>query len=92
MSATLKEGAVVLVNRCSYLFRKPKIGDIVVLYNPDKNLKDERYIIKRVQKIKKIGDEELCFVVGDNEKESKDSRHFGWIKKDSILGKVIYVS
>lgn len=43
-------------------------------------------MIKRIQKIR--GNE--YFVVGDNKKESTDSRNFGWIKKDQIIGKVIW--
>ena len=33
--------------------------------------------------------EEDYFVMGDNRKESLDSRHFGTIKQEQILGKVI---
>lgn len=81
MEPTLKQNQIVIVSSIPYLFRKPKIGDIVVL-------KRQKYIIKRIAAIKK----EQVFVVGDNKKESRDSREFGWIKKDRILGKVIYIS
>lgn len=79
MNPTLKAGDVVLINRLSYIFGIPKIGDIVVL-------KKERYIIKRIVKIK----EGKFFIVGDNKKESTDSRNFGWVSKKEIIGKAIF--
>ncbi len=80
MEPTLKQNQIVLASSIPYFFKKPKVGDIVVL-------KRQKYIIKRISKIKK----EKIFVEGDNKKESTDSRSFGWIGKDSILGKVIYI-
>lgn len=84
MQPTIKDGTAVLVNRLAYLLKKPKIGDIVVL-------KRQKYIIKRIAAINPSADGEQVFVIGDNQKESNDSRHFGWIGKDNILGKVIYI-
>lgn len=78
MLPTFKSGDVVLVNRLSYLLSKPKVGDFVVL-------KRQKYIIKRIAAIRK----EQVFVIGDNKKESIDSRSFGWIHKKEIVGKVI---
>lgn len=83
MTPAFKENDVVLVNRLSYFFSKPKIGDIVVL-------KRERYIIKRIAKIDLSADGQKFFVIGDNQKESTDSRNFGWIDKKEIIGKVFY--
>ncbi|MEK7451052.1 MAG: nickel-type superoxide dismutase maturation protease [Patescibacteria group bacterium] len=80
MEPTLKQNQIVMVSSIPYFFKKPKVGDIVVL-------KRQKYIIKRIAAIKK----EQIFVIGDNKKESRDSRHFGWIEKDNILGKVIYI-
>ena len=80
MFPTLKPGQDVLVFNWSYLFSKPRIGDIVVIR---KNGKD---IIKRIQKIL---DREY-FVEGDNKKQSTDSRNFGPIDKSQLIGKVIW--
>lgn len=41
--------------------------------------------IKRITHIEK----KRVFVVGDNDAASTDSREFGWISRDQILGKVI---
>lgn len=79
MSSAFKENDTVLVNRLSYFLSKPKIGDVIVL-------KHGKYIIKRIKAIR--GDK--IFVVGDNTKETTDSRNFGWINKKEIVGKVIF--
>ena len=82
MMPRLKSGQSVLVNRLSYLFTKPKIGDVVALKDP----RDKKILIKRISEIK-IGQ---CFVLGDNKKASTDSRTFGWIRKKDIIGKLVY--
>lgn len=44
------------------------------------------------EKIKRIQDtrEGEIYVVGDHEETSTDSRHFGWIPKDTVLARVIW--
>ncbi len=79
MYPAFNSGDVVLVNRLAFFFKNPKIGDIIVL-------KKERDIIKRIIKVK----DNRFFVVGDNKKESTDSRQFGWIGRKEIVGKVIF--
>lgn len=70
-------GQEILVSSLPYLFSKLKTGHLIAFKD------GEKFIIKRVKKIN--GDEVL--VKGDNGKDSKD---FGWIEKNRILGKVIY--
>jgi len=79
MEPLLKEGQQILANKTSYIIGKPKIGDIVVA-----KLKNN-YIIKKIEKAR----ENKYFIVGENIKESTDSREFGWIEKKDIVGKVI---
>ena len=62
-------------------FKNLKMGDVVVLGKPRQGTK----IVKRIAKIKNG----QYFVIGDNLNESLDSRSFGWVKKEAILGKVI---
>ena len=81
MSPTLSEGDVVLVNRLTYWFTPPDIGDVVVLRDP----RNGNVLIKRVTAIKG----EKYFVQGDNKKYSTDSRVFGMIGRLDIIGKVI---
>ena len=77
MFPTLKEGQDVL--SLNWFF-KPKVGDIIVLKYGGKEM------VKRVEKI----DDQEVFVVGDNEAESTDSRDFGTVNMDKIVGKVVY--
>lgn len=67
---------MVLVSK----FGKIKSGDVVVF-----KIKDAVYI-KRIEK--KKGDR--YFLIGDNRKESIDSRKFGWMDEKDIIGKVIF--
>ena len=63
-------------------FVKPKMGDIVVIKQNGKDL------IKRVTKISRS----RIFVTGDNLDGSTDSRHFGSVSMDQLIGKVVYSS
>jgi len=77
MLPTLKSGQDVLV---WYWFLNPKIGDLVAIKVNGKEM------VKRIQST----NGRRYFVVGDNEKESTDSRNFGWIRKSEIIGKVVW--
>lgn len=63
-------------------FINPKVGDIVVIKKGGKE------IVKRIQKI----DDRRIFVIGDNLNQSTDSRDFGPVNMDQVVGKVIYAS
>ena len=76
MQPTLYPGQDVLSLNWFY---KPKVGDIVIV---------KEGIIKRVTKLE--GDQ--VFVEGDNKNSSTDSRHFGAVSIDQIIGKVVYQS
>lgn len=60
----------------TFNWSKPKVGDVVVVKGK---------IIKRIQKI--MGDK--VYLVGDNQAESTDSRHFGLVEKSQIVGRVL---
>lgn len=81
MEPTLRQGQSVLVSSIPFFIAKPKIGDIVVFR------KDQKVFIKRISKV----DGNKFFVCGDNEQDSFDSRVIGWVKKEDILGKVIFL-
>jgi len=78
MQPTLKSGDYLVVNKLS---KKFSVGDIVVFEHGDK------FLVKRIGKI--VG--ENFFVVGDNKNHSNDSRQFGTIKNNSIIGKVCFI-
>jgi len=63
-------------------YRKPKVGDVVVVKDP----RGEKLLLKRIESIK--GKE--IFVRGDSPQWSTDSRTFGAISGKAIVGKVIF--
>lgn len=81
MHPTLQENEVVFVNRLSFLFHPPQIGDIIVF----RDSRAKKVLIKRITN----KDKEKYFVEGDNKKHSTDSREFGMIRMNEIIGKVI---
>lgn len=82
MFPTLVPGQDVVSFNWSYLSRKPKVGDIVVIKVEGKSM------VKRVKSVQ--GNE--IMVEGDNIDQSTDSRHFGAVTADQIVGQVIYQS
>lgn len=81
MEPTIKNGESILVSSIPFLFSKPKIGDIVAFLEKD----SRKVFIKRIIKMNK----NKYFLTGDNKKDSKDSRVFGWIGRREIVGKVV---
>jgi len=90
MLPELIPGQNILSFNWAYLIGKPKKGDIVVIKQNGKEM------VKRVQKVTQsviptnVGIQIKVFVTGDNSQESTDSRHFGPVNMDQIIGKVIY--
>lgn len=83
MLPTLKEGEYVVAEKISYKFRKPRVNEIVVAKSPEGGKK----LIKRI--VAKIGDQYK--IEGDNKTESTDSRHFGLINREDIVGKAFVI-
>lgn len=82
MEPTLRSGDSVLACRVAYHLSKPKPGHIVVVRDENRRMT----LIKRVSDV----DAKRVFLVGDNNQKSTDSREFGWVGKDRIIGKVFY--
>jgi len=74
-----KNGDFVLVLK----FLKAKKGRVVLARDP----RDKRLIMKRVESVKR----DRIFLLGDNKPGSTDSRHFGPVSKNDILGTVFWV-
>jgi signal peptidase I len=74
-------GDFVMISKIPFLFVPPSTGDIIAFRQPGYGL-----LIKRIQHITPDGE---LIVVGSHP-ESVDSRVFGPIKKENILGKVFW--
>ena len=77
MSPCLKNSEEILIKQSKNL----KIGDVVLANHP---FKKSVKILKRISEIDTNG---KCFLIGDNPNESTDSRTFGAISLNEILGK-----
>ncbi len=88
-------GEVVVLVKAAYGLRgfagryairwgQPREGDVVAAVRPDNG---ER-VIKRIGEIRGEKESPLYFLVGDNGLESIDSRDFGPLPLNDIIGKV----
>ncbi len=82
MLPLLQPGEEILVNLSAYQKSFPEVGDIVVANHPNR---PNFQIVKRVTLVNEDGN---CFLIGDNPTESTDSRSFGTVNPNNILGKV----
>ena len=92
MEPAIAAGSILLINRVAYGFRfpwakgylfswaEPKQGDVVIFQNPLGNV-----AVKRCSQIH--GDK--FFAQGDNTDNSYDSRSYGPVRIDMIIGKVM---
>ena len=82
MMPLLNPGDEVLVDIRAYRRTPPLIGDIVVAWHPfQANLR----LVKRVTSVLADG---RCLLRGDNPAESTDSRSFGDVALQNIVGRV----
>ena len=72
----------VVVNKAAYRSSQPRAGDLVVVRDPRR---PERLLLKRIAG---PADNGGWLVLGDNPDASTDSRAFGPIARDQIVGKV----
>lgn len=96
MEATLHNGEYLGVFLLSYVHSSPKIGDVVVLTYAGNS--DVRFVKRveglpgdtvEVQGIPTVLQADQYFVEGDNRDHSTDSRVYGPVKGEQIIGKVI---
>ncbi len=82
MFPLLKPGDKLLVDPNAYRQKLPCPGDIVVARHP---YRPNLLLVKRVDSVLEDGN---CFLMGDNSSESTDSRSFGCVSPEQILGRV----
>lgn len=78
MLPTLRSGQIVLaICRTHFLVS----GDVVIVQHDG---------LEKIKRIKRVDPRYGIYVVGDNPSQSTDSRHFGWIDLDEVIGRVIW--
>ncbi|MDJ0714586.1 MAG: nickel-type superoxide dismutase maturation protease [Prochloraceae cyanobacterium] len=82
MAPLLKPGDELLVDPNAYRQKLPFPGDIVVAKHP---YRSDLLLVKRVASVLKDGN---CFLIGNNSSESTDSRSFGSVSPEHIIGRV----
>lgn len=82
MVPTLLAGDEILFDPRAYDRIRPKPGDVVVAYHPDH---PELKLVKRVLTVHEDG---RCELTSDNPDVGIDSRHFGPVSAELILGRV----
>lgn len=82
MLPLLQDGDEVLFDPRAFAGQLPLQNDLVVAWHPSQNgLK----IIKRIAHVDAVGN---CFLQGDNLDGSTDSRHYGAVSAEIIIGRV----
>jgi nickel-type superoxide dismutase maturation protease len=76
MAPTFRPGQVVVVRQT----RKVAVGDIVMFRHDD------------MEKIKRVARVETgrLYLLGDNPRASTDSRNFGWVGIEDLIGKIVW--
>lgn len=82
MLPLLQPGEEILVNVAAYRHALPQVGHIVVVEHP------ERPGFQMVKRVAAVDENGNCVVVGDNPYESTDSRTFGAVSHQLIIGQV----
>ncbi len=83
MSPLYLDGEIIEIDTAIYRELEPVIGDDVLFKHPYQKY---TYILKRIAEITA---DNRYYVLGLNPKQSTDSRSFGSISRESIIGKVI---
>lgn len=84
MSPALEAGEYVLVDMRAYDRRGPIAGDVVLAADPRE---PGRTLVKRIADIDPAGG---VWLLGDNKDASTDSRTFGWVPGEALVGRVLW--
>lgn len=92
MVPTLQSGDYLIIDEITYRFRQPEIGDVIVFHYP----KDpSQFFIKRIKGLpgdtvnNTILRSNEYYVLGDNRLQSSDSRYWGPIEANLIVGRAV---
>ena len=92
MVPTFQDGDYLIVDEVSYHFSSPQRGDVIIFRYP---LNPSQFFIKRIEGLpgETIGGVTLTgneyYVLGDNRPASSDSRYWGPVKSNLIVGRAL---
>lgn len=95
MIPTLQDEQIIFVNKMAYWKNAPQNGDIVIVREPIDNIQVVKRIVGTPGTAITIEDktfilkEDEYYIEGDNRDNSIDSRAYGPIRSERIIGKVI---
>lgn len=95
MLPTLQDEQIIFVNKMAYWKNAPQNGDIVIVREPIDNIQVVKRIVGTPGTAITIEDktfmlkEDEYYIEGDNRDNSIDSRAYGPIRSERIIGKVI---
>ena len=87
MMPTLQTGDIAVIDSWAYQVQPPQINDILIV----KRSANSMVLVKRLTKIRTRKNQTELFIEGDNQNRSVDSRRFGWVDDDYLIGKVVFV-
>ncbi len=85
MGATLPDGTEVLIDPRAYRRRPPAPGDVVLVEHP---YRPGTRIVKRIERLTPEGN---LVLAGDAPESSTDSRSFGAVLPERVVGRVVWV-
>ncbi|HNP18587.1 MAG TPA: signal peptidase I [Fulvivirga sp.] len=84
-----KEGATIKINRATL----DTYGDVITLYDHNENavIKDGKLLIDGKEVTQYTFNQDYYFMMGDNRHNSLDSRYWGFVPEDHIVGKGFFI-
>ena len=97
MDPTLHNRDRLAVSLAAYWFSEPQLGDVVIVaYDGDNSVRFVKRIAGVPGDLVTVGDAKVTvepghyYVLGDNRMHSTDSRAYGTVGREQIIGKVIF--
>ena len=82
LSPDYKEGDFVVLTTIPFFLNRIRAGDIIVFKNPSYGV--------LIKKVERVLDDENAFDVRGSHPTSVDSRQFGPVSKNAIIGRLIW--